>query len=543
MYDNASSTIFSAEDRWERFLAESFGNPHELRPTGGPDTSAIERDWETWLRTLFPYIVRSGFGEHHEAFWQWVWSLDRNARPHPFVAIWPRGGAKSSSAELACVAVGARRVRRYGLYISETQDLADKHVMSIAGLLESDAIARYYPALGNRDVSKYGSSKGWRRNRLRTAAGFTIDSVGLDTGVRGIKVEDVRPDFMVIDDVDSVSDTIAATEKKITTLTQSLLPAGSIDNAVLAVQNLIHPNSIFSRLAGTSDHEADFLADRTVSGPFPAIYDMQTKREGNRTVITDGTPLWGGQDLAVCQDAIDTYGLKAFLSESQQEVDDVSGGMFEHIDFESIRVEPEDVPDLVKIVAWCDPAVTDKDTSDAHGVQIDGIDANGIVYRLFSWEQRASPEKALLMAITKAIEYGALKVGVETNQGGDLWKQTFNTLIEELNGAGVELDGRLYVVPQGKRAPVFDSARAGGSHDSKAERASRMLLAYEQDRIRHVRGTHLVLEKALKRFLLVKPFDLVDAAYWSWNDLAGKPARKRAVAPIVMPGANRWGSS
>ena len=44
--------------------------------------------------------------------------------------------------------------------------------------------------------------------------------------------------------------------------------------------------------------------------------------------------------------------------------------------------------------------------------------------------------------------------------------------------------------------------------------------AYERDTVRHVRGTHAVLEKALHRFLVKKPYDLTDAAYWAWDDLA-----------------------
>jgi len=225
------------------------------------------------------------------------------------------------------VAVGARRVRRYGLYISETQDLADKHVLSVAALLESDALSRHYPSLGARNIGKYGASRGWRRNRLSTGAGFTLDSVGLDTAARGIKMADDRPDFIVIDDVDNVHDSQRATERKIATLTQSLLPAGSTDLAVLAVQNLIHPDSIFSRLAGRSSNTADFLVGRIVSGPFPAVQGLVTERCDGRSVIIAGTPLWAGQGLDACQHAIDTYGLRAFLSESQQEVQATEGGI------------------------------------------------------------------------------------------------------------------------------------------------------------------------------------------------------------------------
>jgi hypothetical protein len=44
--------------------------------------------------------------------------------------------------------------------VSETQEQADKHVDSIASLLESERIAEYCPAMAHRMVGKYGSSKG-----------------------------------------------------------------------------------------------------------------------------------------------------------------------------------------------------------------------------------------------------------------------------------------------------------------------------------------------------------------------------------------------
>jgi hypothetical protein len=49
-----------------------------------------------------------------------------------------------------------------------------------------------------------------------------------------------------------------------------------------------------------------------------------------------------------------------------------------------------------------------------------------------------------------------------------------------------------------------------------------MLVDYEQGRIVHVLGTHESLERSLRRFLIRKPYDLVDAAYWSWFDLRGR---------------------
>lgn len=466
--------------------------------------------WRSWLTTLFPGYVRQGFAPRHVAFWEWVWNVRAGLRPAPLVAIWPRGGGKSTSAELAVVALAARRVRQYGLYVCETQDQADDHVQNVAGLLESKQVELYYPRLAQRAVGKYGSSKGWRRNRLRTDSGFTLDAIGLDSAARGAKVDEHRPGFMVFDDLDGELDSLATVEKKVLTLTRKLLPAGSTDLAVLAVQNLVHTNSIFARLA---DKRADFLLDRVVSGPHPAIEGLVTEQRDGRQVIVGGTATWAGQDLVRCQGIIDDSGLTAFLAECQHDVDVTAGGMFDHLQFRRCRWD--EVPDLVRVAVWVDPAVTSTDESDSMGIQADGLAADGTIYRLWSWEQRSTPEDCLRRAILKAVELKARAVGVETDQGGDTWQSVYREAVRSL---GVQ------------SPPAFKWAKAGAGHGSKAHRAGQMLADYERGRIVHVVGTHQVLERALFRFPKVKPFDLVDASYWSWHDLRqGREVKVDAV--------------
>lgn len=286
----------------------------------------LEQRPDIWLKELFPQYVTAEFGLHQLEFWEWLWSIEAGKQPRSFVAIWPRGHGKSTSTELACVALGARKVRRYALYVSETQDQADDHVANIGALLESSSIEAYYPELGNRLVGKYGTSKGWRRNRLRTSSGFTVDALGLDTAARGVKLEEQRPDLLIFDDIDNETDTPQATEKKIKILTRALIPAGSADVAVLAVQNLVHADSIFSRL---SDGRADFLADRVVSGPTPALRGFSYEKQGNRHVVTSGTPTWDGMSLYRCQEMIDDMGISAFLAECQHDVkQNIEGALF-----------------------------------------------------------------------------------------------------------------------------------------------------------------------------------------------------------------------
>jgi hypothetical protein len=93
----------------------------------------------------------------------------------------------------------------------------------------------------------------------------------------------------------------------------------------------------------------------------------------------------------------------------------------------------------------------------------------------------------------------------------------------------LEADG---TVAPGTDFPPYWWRKAGASRMSKAERAQRMLAkGYETGSVVHVLGTHDVPERALRRFPLKKPFDLVDAAYWSWDQLANHSSLAALVEP------------
>lgn len=482
-----------AEVRRQALLSRRRASPRRLGLAAGDD-------WQQWLQACFPSCFTADFAAHHEAFWAHVWAITPEVRPRPLVAVWPRGGGKSSSTEPATILLGVKG-RKYALYISGTQDQADKHVESIGQMLESPAFAAHYPAFANRMVSKYGHSKGWRRNRLTTQSGYTIDAAGLDTAVRGLKRESARPDVLVFDDLDDVLDSPATVQRKTTVLTHSILPAGSPDVAILGVQNLVHEASIFSQLVhGT----ADFLLTRQVSGPIQAIEGLTYALHGGRYVITGGAATWDGQGLDACQAIMNDDGLSSFLIEHQHEVSRHERGLYGHIQWQHCAWD--EVPALQRLVVWVDPAVTSTDQSDAHGIQADGLGVDGLIYRLFSWEGRTSPEDALARALAKAVELKAECVGIETDQGGDTWQSTYREAARQLGLSD---------------PPPFRSAKAGAGHGPKAHRQAQMVASYERGQIVHVRGTHETLERALKRFGLRKPFDLADASYWAWYDLVG----------------------
>lgn len=328
----------------------------------------LEGDYEAWARYLFPDHLSFGFAPHHHELWQWGWAIEADKRQEPFAAIWPRGGAKSMTAEILCAALGARRKRRYGLYVSGKQEQADDHVANIATLLESEHFGELYPEFGKPAVGKFGDSKAWRRNRLQTAGGFTVDAVGLDTAMRGVRINADRPDLIVLDDVDDATDSPKVTLRKVERLTRSLLPTGAEHYTILAVQNLVIPNGIFARIAGVAENaEKGLLASAHVSGPIPAIEGLELKQvpesDGSlRWRVTAGKPTWVGQSIERCEHQIADWTKTSFLIEAQHEVHRRSGGIFRAWDWmEAKRVPGPFAPDdpLVRRVRVWDTAATE----------------------------------------------------------------------------------------------------------------------------------------------------------------------------------------
>lgn len=335
--------------------------------------------WDEWLAEHFADYTTSAFAVRHRRFWAWISDLERGVRPRARVEVWPRGGAKSTTVELGCAYIGSQPnpVRHYVLYVSETQAQADKHVQAIAGMLEAVGIGRA--------VNQYGSSKGWRRTELRTANGFNVTAFGLDSALRGIKLDKFRPDLIVMDDIDNRHDTAHMTTKKIESITTSILPAGTSDTAVIIVQNKIAKNSIVSQLC---DGRADFLHDRIPAVVEPAVhgleYDRTVQPDGSvKYRITGGVATWEGQNLTTCEQQINEWGEEAFLREAQHEVAGSDNPVFHREWFGTVR---EGEHYLAIIQSW-DTAFKTADRNDYSACVTIGITATGYDV-LHVWRQR-----------------------------------------------------------------------------------------------------------------------------------------------------------
>jgi hypothetical protein len=442
--------------------------------------------WRTWLAQHFPAYVAAPFAPRHEALWGWLEALEPGVRPRPKVDIWPRGGGKSTSAELGCARVGATQRRRFALYVSKTQDAADRHVQSIAALFERLGI--------DRALNRYGTSKGWSRQMLRAANGFNVLAIGLDAGVRGVKLDDLRPDLIILDDVDDRHDTPATVAKKRETITESILPSGSTDCAILFIQNRIHDASMAAQLA---DGTADWLLDRLPSIEEPAVIDLayeQRAREDGTLyyAVTGGTPTWEGQSLAICEQQINAWGRRAFEREAQHLTRRTGNGLWnEARDLAPHRVT--EAPELVRIVVAVDPNASSG--NDEAGIVVDGLGVDGHAYLLADRTVAGGPAIWAREAVAAYHTFNADALLAEANNGGDMVAITIGT------------------IPNAPPVTLLHASRG------KLTRAEPIQMLYEQGMVHHV-GVFALLEDELCSWRPGMPSpNRLDAQVWALTDL------------------------
>jgi len=444
-----------------------------------------------FLSRYFPQAARFSLASRHIDLWEWVSSLQAGVYQPGYFAVWPRGGAKSSTAELSTNYLGCRLTRRFALVVSETQEQADVHVQNIATNFENLGVPRA--------LSVYGKSKGWRRNQLQTAQGFNVAAFGLDVGLRGIKIDNYRPDIIALDDIDNRHDTLQTRKKKIETLTQTVIPSGSMDCTVLGAQNRITKDSIFSQVI---DRKTDFLTDIQFTEDKALINPTIVKVFNELTQIyqykvTEGEPTWEGQDIAACESLLARIGLKAFLRECQQQVEETEGGIWTAEVIEETRRISH--PQLLRTVVAVDPSSSAD--GDACGIIVGGVARILGILHAFIIEdatmEHSTPKQWAAQVLACARKFNAAEIVVEGNHGGGMAR----TILES--------------EAQLQKEPLNIPVRLVHATVGKVTRAEPVEKKYEDGLVHHV-GHFVELEAELT----------------SWRPTSGMPSPGRLDACV-----------
>ena len=176
---------------------------------------------------------------------------------------------------------------------------------------------------------------------------------------------------------------------------------------------------------------------------------------------------------------------------------DLPGALWQQSTLDLYRVS--EAPELGRVVVSVDPAVTNTEDSDEHGIIVAGIGPDQTGYVIEDQTMSGSPHEWARRAISLSKTHGADGVVVEVNQGGDMVAHTLRTIAPNLN--------------------VIEVRATRGKH----VRAEPIAALYEQGRIRHV-GQFAELESQLTQFTVAgyegdgSP-DRADALVWALTEL------------------------
>lgn len=166
-------------------------------------------------------------------------------------------------------------------------------------------------------------------------------------------------------------------------------------------------------------------------------------------------------------------------------------------------------PGLERILVGVDPAVTDTEVSDMHGISVCGLgtDANG--YVLEDASLRGNPFQWARQAITMYDKYEADAIVIEINQGGDMVRHTIEAQRRDIR--------------------IIEVRATRGKH----VRAEPISALYAQGKIHHV-GTFEDMEEQLLKFTAhgyqgEDSPDRAEAMIWCMTELFSHMTRPEAV--------------
>lgn len=298
----------------------------EFQSLGYENLFELEENPVEWLKFFFPHLFTRECTFYQYDFWEWVKSLRADKCDRPRVECHPRGVGKSTHARAMVVYLFARKIKYYCLYVSATDDQAQKHFNAIKAMLENDKLLTFYPHLAPKVQKRTNRVKNWSAERLITGEAQVVEFVSLLGNARGFTTEEgERPDIIIPDDIDDRKDSGHLIQKKLDALGSNILGTGTDKTDVVIPQNLIHRNSIVAKI---KDLSAGLLIDRNFIGAYPLLkwYDAELVEilgdtsGARRWRITAGEAFDNAVPIEYSETLLNRLGKQIFDRECQQEV-------------------------------------------------------------------------------------------------------------------------------------------------------------------------------------------------------------------------------
>lgn len=317
---------------------------------------------------------------------------------------------------------------KFAAAFADSASQAEGHLTTFKRELdENDMLRDLYPLLCAAATRQRGSTVSDNRALLVTKAGFVFAARGIDSGTLGMKVGATRPDLLILDDIEPGEANYSAyqVEKRLGTVLDVVLPLNVAARVVL-VGTVTMPGSIVHQLVrhASGEEPQEWVKDERfrVHHAKPFVYDD----EGS--AVSAWPEKWPTEWL-LGQQHTRTFA-KNFLNEPIA----TDGDYWTPDTFRYGTPDPTRPPSVVLLSV--DPTVTTKTTSDFTGLAVVGrvppdpatkTPAKCFVRR--AWRVKKTGA-ALRAEVIRALEADPTitHVLVETNQGGDMWLDTFHGL-------------------------------------------------------------------------------------------------------------------
>lgn len=478
-------------------LRENFWEARELLATTEGRRALTEFDPLLFAYVYFPHHLSDASGnmtvcDFHLDLLHYAqgWSKPTGARKENRAAfIAPRQSGKSTWIFLLLpMWAAAHGHRRFVAAFSDSEAQAITHLHTFKMELNTNALLRMdFPELTTpKKVGESSKEMLNNRNQIMQQNGFIFMAKGADSAALGMKLGAVRPDVLLFDDIEPGESNYSEYEarKRKETLQSDLFPLN--DWAVVGiVGTTTMPNSLIDQMRKVDAAKAEYegapelfrealdpdlrwILDEAINVHYwPVIREVDGEEQS----------LW--PERWSMEDLNNDRHTRAFQKNMMNRPVSSEGGYW---DDEDIDI---DQPEFYRhTLISVDPAVTTKKASDYTGVAVVSLGSDNKVYVRYANQVKMDSD-SLNSHVTALIEeYGAGICVVETNQGGDLWKQVFNGIPAK-----------------------FVSIR---QREKKEVRASQAVDYYKKGFVKHTAHFHIAEEQMLA-FPHVTHDDVVDA--------------------------------
>jgi hypothetical protein len=164
-----------------------------------------------------------------------------------FMAITFRGGAKSTLLEEVTLLLALRGLIKNAIIIGDTETRASERLVAIAHEVETNE--RLFEVFGDQ------VGKVWTSTRALLSCGTYLQAYGRGMSLRGAKHLEHRPDFAMLDDIESDESvgTPEAIQKTMRWITATLIPAMARHYYIRMAATPLHPNAACMQLSASDE--------------------------------------------------------------------------------------------------------------------------------------------------------------------------------------------------------------------------------------------------------------------------------------------------